>query len=465
MGQGRSKAIQSRVFVGLMICVALGCVGQSGSRDVPPPQVTWLKETAKPFATTDPTAKDDDLAVLAPMVARATLVGLGEATHGTSEFFRMKHRIFRYLVERQGFTAFGLEADLAACQALDRFILTGEGNPRELVASLGMWPWATGEVVDMLTWMRDYNADPAHHGKVRFFGFDMQDGDAPLQSLLAYLNSIDPKDHKVVGEALLPLARVLGAGNPGRLFYLAAPAALRDACRETILETKRWMESHRERYVAAKGLSAFEWAVRMVELLDQHETYLRAEEWRTTLMPVNLRDRSMADNVDWAIRYFGPGTKAVLWAHNGHVNKKGRLSPLWVNTGDWLNQRHGASYLSVGFAFGAGGFNAQPSDHEAQAGNLRPFQVPPLGVGSYEDAFLQAGLPLAFLDLRNLDLTQPGARWFAQPRPFREVGTSYSPQDPGEGPTDLISRFDILIFMRQVTPTRLLGRGLPGPQN
>lgn len=107
--RGRKQFLAGVAVVGLTTAtMSLGCL--SGDRAAepaaPPPHVRWLKQTAKPLATVDPAAKDDDLAVLDPMVGGASIVGLGEATHGSSEFFRMKHRLLRYLVERKGFTAF-----------------------------------------------------------------------------------------------------------------------------------------------------------------------------------------------------------------------------------------------------------------------------------------------------------------------------------------------------------------------
>jgi len=441
--------------LGAALALVLAC-GPAAERSASP-QAQWVKQAALPFATTDPMAGDADLAVLAPLVAGANLVGLGEATHGSAEFFRMKHRLLRYLVERHGFTAFGLEADLAQCRALDHYVLTGAGEARSLVAGLQMWPWATEEMVALLDWMRAWNADPAHPAKVRCFGFDMQNGMEAMNLLLAYVGSVDPEARVVLGARLEPLAPFLGGKGLSGLLYGALPGLYRDLCRSGILDAKGWLVGHRQACVEAQGPQAHAWAVRMAELLDQHETFLRAEPFRPALMRENLRDRFMADNVDWVVGELGPGTRAVLWAHNGHINTRGPVAPLWVNTGDWLAQRHHAGYLSVGFAFGSGGFNAVPAGPEGLAGVRRAFQVAPLEA-SYEEAFLDAGCACAFLDLRNLDLTHPGARWFSQPQPFREVGSEFNPREETSGQrTDLAGRFDLLVFLRQVTPSRLLG--------
>jgi len=443
----------------------LGCIpGGDASPPLPPaappPQVAWAKEVARPLASVDPAAADDDLAALGGMVAGATLVGMGEATHGCSEFFRMKHRILRYLVERKGFTAFGLEADLAACRALDAHVLTGAGDPRALVADLGMWPWAAEEVVDLVGWMRAWNAEPGRSRKVRFFGFDMQDGAAALDQLLEYVAAADPAGRAAVAELLLPCRAFMGLGNPFRLPLHLAPDGLRRLVRMNLLAARDWLEEHREACVAARGEPAFAWAQRMAELLLQFEQYAGAFAYPGTLMAENLRDRFMADNVDWALLHLGEGTRAALWAHNGHVNRKGAAAPLWINTGDWLAQRHGTGYLALGFAFGAGNCHAMALGGDR--GVVRAFPLPPAGPDSYEEALVMTGLAMAYLDLRALDQNRPGARWFSEPHRFREVGVDL---DPAAGPmdftTDLAGRFDVLVFIANVTPSRLFAAGAP----
>ncbi len=442
--------------------MSVGC--RSGDRALgptdPPQHIRWLKENAKPIATVDPAAKDDDLAAFDTVVGEASIVGLGEATHGSSEFFRMKHRLLRYLVEHRGFTAFGLEADLAQCRALDAYVLTGMGDPRGLVEDLGMWIWATEEMVDLVTWMKTYNADPSHLRKVRFFGFDIQDGAAAMSYLLTYLASVDALGEAYVRTLFAPYAPFTGLVNPARQVYRVASQDLQVLCSANLHDARTYLVTHRDRLVAASGNSAFEWALRMADLLIQQEGYFRLGEHPQSLVGVNIRDRAMAHNVNWAVRHLDPGIKAVIWAHNGHINKQGAFSPLWVNTGEWLAQDHRAGYVSVGFSFGAGGFNTVPMDLYGLPGTPRAVHAPPPEDGAYEAAFLEAGMPLALLDLRRIDFTDPGALWFNQSRSFREIGDRYNyAAGASSSMTMLLDRFDALIFVRNVTPSRLLGQG------
>ena len=133
--------------------------------------VAWINTTDHPLTTTDPTAPLDDLAPLRDIGGQAELVGLGEATHGSSEIWTMKHRMVQYLVEHLGFTGFVLEVDWPIGQQLDAYVLHGTGD---LHTILSFFPWNSQEVVDTLEWMRAYNADPQHPQKLRVAGMDIQ---------------------------------------------------------------------------------------------------------------------------------------------------------------------------------------------------------------------------------------------------------------------------------------------------
>src|SRR5205085_1637542 len=134
----------------------------------------WIGAPAIPFAKSDPVDDDSYLLPLREIVGDAMVVGVGEATHGTHEFFTMKHRIFRFLVERMGFTVFSIEAALPECDRIDQFVHTGEGDPSALIANMHFWTWNVDEVLDLVLWMRAYNAARAGGAQLSFRGFDLQ---------------------------------------------------------------------------------------------------------------------------------------------------------------------------------------------------------------------------------------------------------------------------------------------------
>lgn len=147
------------------------------------PVVTWLEQEAVRLGSYELDAGIQDFARLAPLFSGVRVVGVGEATHGTHEHFRFKHRLFEYLVTRHGFTHLALEAGVGACWAVNAYVLRGEGDPRAALEGLSTWVWSTEELLALVEWMRAHNANPKHQPKVQFVGIDVQQHEATLAVL------------------------------------------------------------------------------------------------------------------------------------------------------------------------------------------------------------------------------------------------------------------------------------------
>lgn len=127
-----------------------------------------------PLGQHDGTADSAGLAAILQLAAGATILGLGESTHGTAEFFQLKARLIRLLVERAGVRTIAFEASWERAAAVDRFLTNGEGDPRAVVQGLGFWTWSTEEVAALVEWMRQFNLGRPGTDQVRFAGFDPQ---------------------------------------------------------------------------------------------------------------------------------------------------------------------------------------------------------------------------------------------------------------------------------------------------
>src|SRR5262249_14743917 len=132
----------------------------------------WIRRTAIPLSTPVAGHGFDDMAPLKKIVGDARIVALGEATHGTREFFQLKHRMLEFLVTQMGFSIFAIEANMPEAYRLNDFVLKGEGDPAKLIKGMYVWLWDTQEVLAMVLWMREYNR--SGNGHVEFTGFDMQ---------------------------------------------------------------------------------------------------------------------------------------------------------------------------------------------------------------------------------------------------------------------------------------------------
>lgn len=369
------------------------------------PLIAWLQQAAIPVRTAAPGDDLADLRPLARVVGGARLVGLGEATHGTREFFQLKHRIVQLLVTELGFTGFAIEAGWAEALAINDYVLGGPGDAAALLAGLGVWPWQTEEVVELIEWIRRYNADPAHAKKVTFHGFDMQRTDEAARRVAAYLAGVDP----AAASAALP-----GDG-----------AALRAR-----------LVAHQDTYVARAGLAAWTLAEHCATILVQ------AERWRSTGKRGPVRDRAMAENIRWIAEQAGPGAKLVLWAHNGHVSfRQNWMYPAGMHLRAW----YGADYLAIGFLFDEGRFQAMAGEPP----RLVEVQVPPAPDRFFEAALARVGHPRFVFDLRAAP--EGVTPWLASTVVTRQADALFRGEEAMEYPLAPAANYDAIVFVDSTT--------------
>lgn len=195
------------MMIGSFSCCLLHGQQLSKTSSKPAQEVTeWAKGVAIPLESTDPATDLKDMERLDAVVGDARIVAMGEATHGTREFFRMKHRMLEYLVEKKGFTIFGIEANWPESLGINDYVLNGTGDAQSALDGLYFWTWNTEEVLDLIRWMRKYNEDPAHVKKVRFYGFDGQIANVAARKVLSYLERVDPEEAKTAKKILSLLA-------------------------------------------------------------------------------------------------------------------------------------------------------------------------------------------------------------------------------------------------------------------
>jgi erythromycin esterase len=412
---------------------------------MPESTVEWLSGQAQRFSTTTPGDDDGDLEPLRSMVGSARVVAVGEGTHGTREFFEMKDRIFRFLVREMDFTHFAIEATSPEADDLNQYVLEGTGDPAQLLSSLYFWTWNTQEVRDLIDWMREWNLSAPPERRVRFFGFDMQSPGAAIDSVVARVGRVNPGNREYVAECLACIGRY---GNEGpvlllpRSAYAALPATTRAACADSLRQVVDHIRSDSAAYTEGGSDSAYQALLHYARLVQQYEAVAGA------VGASRLRDAFMAENVLWLLDQAPPGTRMMLWAHNGHVWR----SPAAM--GDPLASALGANYLSVGQIFGTGRFNAVGVDTP-----LQPWEVTDLlPTNSLESVFSRTGEPLLLFDARRITRDEPAAAQLANPILMRVIGARFDPDRGGDYfyPALLPADFDLMVYVDVSTPTRLL---------
>ena len=169
----------------LLFFALVGCAWPADDAAV----TAWIRAHAIPLATPEAGHGFEDMQPLKKVVGNARIVELGEATHGTREFFQLKHRMLEFLATEMGFTIFSIEANMPEAYRLNEYVLTGKGDPKELLKGMYFWTWNTQEVLDMILWMRKFNA--SGKGRVEFTGFDMQTPDVAMEIVREFARKYD----------------------------------------------------------------------------------------------------------------------------------------------------------------------------------------------------------------------------------------------------------------------------------
>lgn len=400
-----------------------------------------LRAHAAPFSSVLAGSGFDDLGGLDRLIGDARIVALGEASHGTAEFFQMKHRLFEYLVERKGFTVLAIEGNWPEAQVADRYVKTGEGDAGSALAAMYFWTWRTREISALLQWMRRYNATRGERPVLSFAGFDMQVPSVALERVIDFLDRIGSAHRDAVRALYDGMEKLDRWGTD-------VPAA----------ENTRFADK------AGKALDLIEAQRDMLEQASTPQEYRDVRQAarivlqafaRRSGIPEAERDRAMADNVGWLIEEAFPGQKIVLWAHNSHVGTDmGRFEK---TMGNHLRDRYGDQMIAMGFATHHGSVRARRSE-EGRIGPLVAAPLAPARTVSVEALFQETDLPRFTLDLRGLPKDSVTGAWLARPRLHRMIGAVYDPDRDSRyyAHVRLPEMYDCIVFIAESTAAKPL---------
>ena len=422
-------------------------VEMPGTVPVPAEVSAWLDANVHPLEGSHLSLPHDDLEFLHDLVGDARIVALGENTHGTRDFFEMKARILRFLVEEMGFDTFAIEATWPESLRLDRYVRTGEGDPAVLLSGLYFWTWNTESVLEMIEWMRDHNEAG---GDVGFHGVDMQSPGMALHLVREYLRFVDPPSLDSITEKLDCLNRFANdpMGRRPTPRYRDQTDAYRTECGASLEEAREHLVENRERYEAAGGEDRLAIILRSLRVAYQyHLLYAGGQS----------RDESMAENTVWLSDRIGPEGRMVLWAHNTHVSTQEGTQ------GYYQREAFGDDMVIIGFSHESGRFTAVGLTQESAG--LREFELDPPVENSFEAYLSGASAPRFLLDLRR-PLDEPGSAWLSEPRRFRHIGCCFDPARPAGyfyyyRRAPLRQWFDAIIHFESTRPTVLLPRRRP----
>lgn len=394
----------------------------------------------------DPTREFTELAPLDTVLAKAQVVGMGEGTHGTREFFRMKDRLFRYLVQKHGHQTIAFEANFGRAVIVNRFIHgqpTGLASAAEAAKSMYFWTWSTDEVRELLQWMKDYNTGKSADQQLFFYGFDCQYADDEFPLLTEFLLKVDPASLSKVDSLSSQYALVskLSTNDPLRQQYAQGLAVLFN---RFVANEGKW--------VAAGGRMDYEIARQAARVLIQQQDLGDG----STCNSGAKRDQYMAENVQWLLTRMNVG-KVSLWAHNYHMANMPAASCNLPTMGAVLKKQLTTKYLIVGQLLTNGSFTA--IDGSQGIGRLKSLSVRTEGVNNSFNYLLGKGQYANFaLNLHPTPLGSVLTDWLSARHPLFEAGAVFDETRPEQyyTITVLTGHFDLLIHFRDTTPTQLL---------
>jgi erythromycin esterase len=433
--------------------------------------IQWLKKNAIPLQSATAESGFTDLQPLRTILKDVRIVALGEATHGTREFFQFKHRMVEFLVRVMGFRVFAIESSYAACFNINEYIMGRSDDGAKALDSQGFWTWNTEEVTAMLDWMRAYNASVPADRKVKFVGFDIQLAERAREVVLAYLRRVAP-ERVAAYEALPAPAPVasMGKGIEGTLEGLldsarsssepvrkASIARLTEA-RVSYNELLGFLVLDQARLTRRTSPGEFADALNHVRVIAQ---FIDA----SIVPPAStgpMRDYYMAENIERLLDEEPAGTRVVVWAHNFHISsgEHGENSAPYRRMGWYLRQAFGDAYYALGFTFNRGRFQARNNDPEARVKDvgmpLTSFTVGPAPEGFLEWYLAGTGIKNLIVDLRAASKNRAAGAWVATPQQMRYIGATYSVRNESflHIPVELAKEYDGLVFFDTTSRAR-----------
>lgn len=397
------------------------------------PVVTELDQILYPFTDSNPNLPSEELTALGNAVGEASLVGLGEATHGTHQFFEMKDRIFRYLVENHDFKAIGFEATWGGALYVNDYVVNGNGNSRDAIAKMQFWTWDTEEVQTLVEWMYQYNLDKPDSEKIYFYGFDMQSGIEEEFWIEQYLTEHDPELNQDIIGTIKELVDIIGSGSYGNL-----TDEQRDEHRMNLQDAQAQFEAKAEALIAGSSQSEYDLILKAFDVLLQYEDIFRP-------VPDFSRDYYMAENSEWIRDYIGGGAKVALWAHNLHVTKDG----VFPSQGEFLDVSQGEEYKNIGFSFSSGTFQALNGSWQLNTAN----EVTEVRCNSTNELFSSLSSRNFFIVSDDIQATTHSKDYFSVDRETLDIGAVYDESSPNSYyfRMNLTEAYDVIIHFDRTT--------------
>jgi len=406
-----------------------------------------------------------DYEPLLDLVGDRPLALLGEASHGTHEFYRERAEISKRLIVEKGFNAIAVEADWPDAYRVNRYV-RGEigGSAAQALAGFRRfpaWMWRNHDVLDFVTWLRNHNDGLPERERVGFYGLDLYSLYASIDAILEYLDRTDPQ---AAQRARYRYGCLEHFGEDPQSYGYAASYDVSSSCEQEVVKQLIELQQIGARMLGKDGQKAADalfYIEQNARLVKNAEEYYRSM-FRGRVSSWNLRDRHMADTLDRLVEHLaqraGSPARVVVWEHNSHLGDARATEMGWqgeLNVGQLAREKYGDDAVLVGFTTHAGTVAAA----SAWDGPVELKRVREAIPGSVEQLFHETQVPRFLLVLRGEEALEP----LREPRLERAIGVIYAPAYDRSSHyfrARLYDQFDAVLHFDETSAVQPLERSL-----
>lgn len=359
-----------------------------------------------------------DSIVFGKFFADAKLIGLGEASHGSSEIFQIKDKIARYILKKNKGGVLAMEASMPNSFLVNEYIIENKRNAKDYLMNIKSWIYQTHEIMNMIEWMKKFNDN--HTEKINFAGFDMTTSIGPAVQIKMFLTK-----YKIPEDDWEQLMKRLYEYDKLKKNQLAEKKKLRSECSVLINNLKKNTD-------AVPDQKEKSWILQNLRLLEQYLdlTYEKRNEY-------------MAENINWLQQNY-PGSALILWAHNEHIKKSGD------ETGRFLSEKFKNKYLNCGTFFYDGYHSVIDENSKITSAYIDKPES-----GSFEDFLNSFNIPLFILDVKSIrEDKNEKTKMLLKKINYRTIGAALSNNDNHSGV--ITDDFDYIIFIKNTTQSKIL---------
>ena len=395
-----------------------------------------------------------DLTPLLEDIGDASIVMLGEASHGTHEYYTWRTAISKRLIEEKGFSFIAVEGDWPDCYKINRFVkgYTDAGSEvLDVLHHFDRWPtwmWGNWEVAALADWLRQHNSPKAANNKVGFYGLDVYSLWDSMREMVTYLEKEDPQTAQTVKQAI----RCFQPYEDNEHAY-ARVSLTEHSCRDKVLALLKEVRS-KAQYLDGDREAGFNTEQNALIAVNA-EKYYRSmmgfdnESW-------NVRDTHMMETLHRLMQFHGPQAKAIVWEHNTHIGDARATSMKsagMINIGQLARQQYGPEKV---YLIGFGSYAGSVIAGDAWGAPMQELEVPEARTGSIEYELHQQSSKDRFI----LFSQEGDNNLYSQRIPHRAIGVVYDPDREKYGnyvPTIMSQRYDAFVYIDETTALHPLG--------